>query len=260
MWRSNCEENWKRYAKKHDIDIIAIDKVIDQDFLPERSLAWQKCLILEHPEVLEYDQVAWVDSDIVMNPDAPNIFDGIPVEKIGGVQGFKQLYHSGEDAFGSEILNYIKTPYKNEREWYKLNKLTPEYTDVLQTGVVIMSPKYHRELLKGVFYSNEDSVTGDYEMPILSHRVIEGDLIHWIDERFNLLWTGLMCHKYPQCLPTVDGFFIRQYKKYIRGHYMLPAKKVYMESLKEGFKNSFFLHFAGNSYFLDAVDFNTILD
>lgn len=214
---------------------------------------------MELPEVQEYDQVAWLDSDIIINPTAPNIFDEVPVERIGGVKGFDQLYQNSQDVFTEDVLNYIKTPYRNAKEWYRLNNLIPEYDEVLQTGVMILSPKYHNDFLKNIFFTGQDSKTGDYEMPSLSHGALKNELIYWIDDRFNMLWTGLMCHKYRECLPPKTQVFpIRQFKKITRGHYQFPNRGLLKTSLVSAFKESYFLHFAGNAHFMGAIDFNKV--
>ena len=246
-WEQYCLPNWEVYAKNHQLDIIAIDSPIDPN--DQRSPAWQKCLILEYEKVQQYEQIVWIDSDIIINPKAPSIFSGVPLEKVGAVEGFEQLYKDGE--FPKEMLDYLKTPYKNAKGWYSLNHLKT-HDKVVQTGVLVLSPNHHKELLRKVYDSPTDSKTGDYEMPLLSHEILNNQLIQWLDKGFNLLWSAQMVFQYPQCLPPKqkDFFFIRQWKKYIRGHYQFPPKNILNSSLKEAVDKSYFLHFAGNAHFM----------
>lgn len=246
-WVTHCQKNWQRYAEKHGLDIIAIDEKINpQD---NRSPAWQKCLVLTDEKVRQYEQVAWVDSDIIINENAPNIFDGVPLEKVGAVKGYQQLYRNG--SFPAEMMDYLKTPYNDAKGWYEMNGLTP-HEFVVQTGVLVLSPQHHASLLNDIFNSPTDSTTGDYEMPLLSHTILQNDLVHWLDERFNLLWTGQMVYHCPECLPPkqTDPFVLRQFKKLTRGHYQFPPKSALNKALKDAVEKSYFLHFAGNSHFL----------
>ena len=85
-FKKYCRESWHKYANQHNLDVVVIDSPIDDSPRAQsRSPAWQKCLVLSHPNVKSYDQVAWVDSDILINPTSPNVFKDVPLEMIGAV-------------------------------------------------------------------------------------------------------------------------------------------------------------------------------
>ena len=86
-WERLCRSNWQQYVEKHGYDLICIDQPLDQsERAQKRSPAWQKCLVLSQEFSGQYEQIAWVDSDILINYNiAPCIFKEIPVDKVGAV-------------------------------------------------------------------------------------------------------------------------------------------------------------------------------
>src|SRR5262249_2560197 len=56
-------------------------------------------------------------------------------------------------------------------------------------GVLVLSPRHHRELLEHVYNSYQDlgGEQMNYEMRPLSFEIQENGLQHWIDNRFNAL-------------------------------------------------------------------------
>ena len=65
---------WERYCQIHHLDLIVVEAPMDlSERAAQRSPSWQKCLIHRLPGIDEYEQIAWVDSDIRIRGDAPNI-------------------------------------------------------------------------------------------------------------------------------------------------------------------------------------------
>src|SRR5512144_2432423 len=88
-WLGICRDNWRTYADRHGYDLICLDEPLDDsDRARRRSPAWQKCLILSQPFSRDYDRLVWVDLDILINPLAPDICQGVPIEKVGGVDEY----------------------------------------------------------------------------------------------------------------------------------------------------------------------------
>ena len=82
-WRAHCESGWSRYAERHGLELIVIDKPLDQTFrAAARSPAWQKCLVLRPDIAGSFDRIIWIDSDVLINDRAPSIAEGVP-RKIG---------------------------------------------------------------------------------------------------------------------------------------------------------------------------------
>jgi hypothetical protein len=84
-----CHKGWKAYADNHGLDLIVLDAALDDSpRARSRSEAWQKCLVMSHPKARIYDQIAWVDADILINPKSPDIFASVPVELVGAVDAY----------------------------------------------------------------------------------------------------------------------------------------------------------------------------
>jgi len=78
-----CEitnKSWVHYCKRHDIDFYVIDSALHEDTSPH----WFRYWITELKP--DYDRYLYVDNDIMVKWDAPNIFDAYPTGKIYAVR------------------------------------------------------------------------------------------------------------------------------------------------------------------------------
>lgn len=204
MWSRIAAPSWRRYAERHGYDVIAIDGPPDTSpRAGARSPAWQKCLILGAAGPAQYDRVVWVDADIVVHPEAPPIAAAVPHRTIGAVDEYAspdpttyraalpRMYAAWRQA-GQPFLDN-PTP----REYYATRGLPASYDQVVQTGVLVMSPEWHRELLETVYARYEDPGGARWgEMGPLSHEILKAGLVHWLDPRFNApfsVWRALAC-------------------------------------------------------------------
>jgi len=234
-------KSFVKYAEKVGADLIVIDKQIDLSEKSKlRSIAWQKLLILSQEWSDKYNQILWVDSDIVINNiNADNIFETTPVEKIGGVDAYKIpnkiAYQAGLERlyayWDKQGVDYIRnlTPHD-----YYLNRdiSTKNSLDsVLHTGVFLCSPKHHKDIFINI-YSQDTKINeafGNYEMPLMSARLIEAELVHWINHKFNYCVNEIIASEYPELIQK--DYFFRNIK----------LKKV----IKEIYLSGNFIHFAG---------------
>ena len=153
-FKKNCYANWRKYADHHDLDLCILEHLPD---LSQRGLsrspAWQKCLVLSGDEAKRYQQVAWVDADIVMNASAPNIFDNIQADEVGAVMDFMyptpesykarlQRLYQHWSAQGISVVENL-TPEKFLENWG-----LPPLSHVVQTGVLVVNPAVHGSLLQ----------------------------------------------------------------------------------------------------------------
>ncbi len=194
-----CRESWTNYACQHDLNLIVLNAPIDRsERAAGRPLHWQKCLILDDERIAGHSQVAWVDADIVINPAAPSVFDGVAENRFGAVDEFRSpdaLTYRRSLAAMYLRLRRIGAPYHHNLmpEGYYRNRGFPELHEVVQTGVFVCSPLHHRDFLRGVYtkYATDslsacnDNPSSNYEMGALSYELLERGLVDWIDERFN---------------------------------------------------------------------------
>ncbi len=253
LWRTFARDSWLAYADRHRLDVIAIDRPIDDSpRARKRSPAWQKLLILGQDFATKYDRLVWVDSDIVMNPAAPLVTDGVPIERIGAVDEFS-LPSPTEHALAVERIGRAGG-LGRDRVWFTASAyyeswgLPATLDQVVQTGVLVMSPKHHREILEHVYHSYEDR--GDaiwhYEMRPLSYELLRGNLVNWIDRRFNSLWAYDKAVHYPWLLR--DPYpVLRKHRGARRLALMLDEARL-RRPLAVALTNSYFLHFASTPF------------
>jgi len=267
-WKRDCEANWTEYADKHGYDLICLEKPLDDsDRARKRSASWQKCLILGQDFSSQYEQIVWIDSDILINThNAPSIVDGVPTDKFGAVELFSYSQEAG--SFGPEALRRMFEFWKvavvnpGAHDYYTVYGLPHGFDTVVQAGMFVASPKYHRQILEKIYYEYEEKGGPEwhYEMQPLSYEVLKADLVHWLDPRFNLLWLDLIFLHYPFLLnpPRPRSFLQRGLHKLEKMSDPAVATEVRKACLTAAFLNSYFLHFGGSELSdMHLLDTNT---
>jgi len=261
-WYKICADNWHKYADLQGYDLICIDNPLDDSpRARSRSAAWQKCLILGDTRVQKYDRVVWLDSDILINPDSPCVVSNVPEDKVGAVDMFARLNESlpGENQrLVDRHSQFWESPVRTAKDFYSKVGLPDLADKVVQTGVMVLSPPKHRLILENTYYNYEDIINGHFEMESLSHELVKSNCVHWLDCRFNTLWFECMLRNYPFLLPKqkVENKMTRVWKRFARGHYQLPPKKITEICLTTSFINNYFLHFASVAQYMPWVDVN----
>ena len=101
FYDKHCKAGFEEYADKYGYEYICIKTPLDKTHrASDRSPAWQKLLILSQEWSSRYDQVVWVDSDILINNlSALDITFNTPIEKVSAVEAYsiptKALHDEG---------------------------------------------------------------------------------------------------------------------------------------------------------------------
>jgi hypothetical protein len=241
----HCRAGWTAYAQRHGFDLIVITDPLDtSERARSRSPAWQKCLVLGAPQLTGYDRVVWVDSDICINPSAPSVIDGVPLERIGATDEHQFPSPAARQASVEAIIalspdngvidKRFWSAWRDPGLWHGYFGLPSGQAHIVQTGVMVLSPQHHRSVLERVYNAYEDrgGKQFNYEMRPLSHEIQAHGLQHWIDPRFNALvwWLFLAQQVSTDALPH----FVQEY-----------------------YRRNFFLHFAGCGHLLPLVSGGT---
>ncbi len=239
-WQQYCRANWESYAARHGYDVICFDAPLDTA-PAARPATWQKCLILAQPETQKYDRVVWVDADIVFHPDAPCLASQVPPDRIGAVDEYAtptpdqyrlalaRLYRAWDE---------LGVPYVNNptpRAFYNNFGLRPSFDQVVQGGLLVLSPRHHRELLESVYlavYPAEHRDDG--EMIALSHTLLRAGAVHWLDPRFDSLFACFVALRAPELLTRSGDPGLRAL-------------------VGQALDEAFCLHLAGNGQYLAAA-------
>ena len=243
-WKTFCEPNWKQYADRYGFDLVSLERPLDvSERARARSAAWQKCLILGQDFAQNYDQIVWIDSDIMINACSPDITAGVPLDKVGATYetSFSPVYlKRAFKLWPTSIINY--TP----QEYYSRYGLPADCDNVINSGVMVLSPRFHRNILEHVYdcYEEKGGREWHMEMRPLSYELVKARAVHWIDPRFNLMWPSEEIMHYPFLLqpPARRGLRARIERR-IRA---VAWRSVHAACLNASFQSSFFLHFGGN--------------
>lgn len=211
-----------------------------------RSAAWQKLLVLDQPETRHYERVVWADSDIIINPEAPPITEGVKAGRIGAVEAWSSPSREGYDRAMKVLMAQWPDAVDNPapEAFYEAYGLPPRLR-VVQTGVMVLEPRTHGDLFRFVYdHYDERSGNWNYEMRPLSWEIVTDGRIDWIDWRFNAVWSTVRALHHPEPLtaPSRSKARLTFWPHRMRGATTSALKSVY------------FLHFAGESNLMDFLD------
>ena len=256
-WEKFIFPTWALYAQRHDYSII----VYTEDLLPledkhYKKATWQKMLL---PEVMnsEYSnitKVAYIDSDILINPYAPDIFKESDLNKINSTSLRCNLPYDINIVLRKLALlrkTYIMNDYPLDsslfitlESLYRYHNLTPQ-NDEFCAGVLVFSPSKVMKLMSSWFKmydSSINSVTNGGDQTHMNYHVQESGLYNRIDYKWQAIWSYEVANFYPFLFE--DGF---------------NDIKLFQKCIKASLFNNYFLHFAGNwpesTKWMD-IDFN----
>jgi hypothetical protein len=202
-WNDVFRKSWVPYAEKYDYDIIVIDNYIDSSpRAAARAPHWQKLLICEVPEVQQYESVVWLDTDVMINyHTAPCIVSSWSGEKIGIVSERESL----RDYPGAKENLYDRYErtlghYHTLEERYRLSGLGDGVDDYSNTGVFVIDPRRHRDILREIYTTYQENEYSAKEETPFSYHIYKNNLTERIDPRFNRLWYFEIIRNYPACL------------------------------------------------------------
>jgi hypothetical protein len=257
QWEELCRSNWTEYANKHGYDLFCLDKPLDSSArATARSPAWQKCLILGADFAQSYEQVVWVDSDILINNScAPCIASSVPVEKVGGVNLWSAPGPAEFQRAWFRLLQVwqphtvVQEMQARAPDYYTKWGLPNGFGEVITTSVLVLSPRHHKDMLEYVYYEYEDR--GDpawhYEMPPLSYEIIKSGAVTMLDCRFSTSWSVQMALHYPFLLT-------RESSAYSGSEYSAEWQQLLRCCINIAFHNGYFLHFGPRKPEMELVD------
>lgn len=153
VFRRSFRPSWEAYCCRHGLDLVQIERPLDESARAAgRSLAWQKLLVHRAEEVLGCERIAWVDADVMIQPDAPDVFGQVPRDKVGAVDDFATPSREDHDlvmdrlysAWDAAGICYVSN--RTATEYYRNYGIECGLDSVVQTGVLVFSPDVHGEL------------------------------------------------------------------------------------------------------------------
>jgi hypothetical protein len=237
---------WEMYCRRHDLGLILFDDHLiaksDQNW---KNPYWQKFLIGDYlsNQKLGIRSVCCLDTDILISPLAPNIFENRDETKVGLVSLRKNLAYPYEGSL--RRMAFLRNRYFDQKYpldsslfvsidgLYEMIGLDAQ-DDEACSGVFVFNCELHGLNMSNFYNSFDKSVMdrdGGGEQIFLNHFVQSKGLVEWLEYRFQAMWTYEMANKYP---------FL--YKEKDQDQDLSLIKKCIEASL---FTN-YFLHFAGS--------------
>ena len=238
IWSKHCLGDWYTYAQRIDAELLVFQQPLDlSPRALARSASWQKLLLLSTDACRNFRQVAILDCDIAINSQhAPNIFEQVDEEHVGGVINGSQLH-----ADFRPMLLRLGQPYQRglaqwqadqDRHYRKIG-LEPRPEGLIQGGVLVASPQHHAELFSNVYLAGFPE-THTYEQVPLSHALLSGGFFREIDTRFNCVFQETAGIYYPYVL-----------------YGQFEEKELLTKwAVRTMFTQNFFLHFAAAPQFM----------
>lgn len=239
-WVELSQPEWIRYAIRHGLDIILVNRPLDESTRANaRSPAWQKLLILQQPWAVMYERIVWLDSDILINPTAPNILDSVPDQTALGIPAAGGDRESAAIHVMNERLRGFLIP---PEQWPGIQRLADErlFRDTIRrnidssikmycTGVMVLNPQIHNDMFIRT-YNEYDVESRLYEQPGLSYEICKMGNVTEVSYRFNWMVMVMLMMYFPEVWGVTTTA-----EKYLE---LLPM-------LRKEYGMSYFLHFAG---------------
>ncbi|WP_207476410.1 hypothetical protein [Arenibaculum pallidiluteum] len=240
---------WEAYCARHGMALVVLGRLLDPAAdLGRKSIHWQKLLVASEPELAGFERVVWVDADIMINAAvAPDITEGVPEDRIGVVDATPWMT-ARDDVFNRYarflLLDHLRMAPKRRRgvdydiivvadmtipDMYRLKGFADPVDRYVNSGVFVCSPARHGAFLQGV-YEAYDRDVWDFENSAFSYELLRAGLAHFLDPRFNLVWTWHASEHYP----------------FLFDHDRCTAEPGLVGwCVNTAFRNAYFLHLAG---------------
>lgn len=139
-----CFESWNYWAKKHDVEVFVLDTpLMDKNVMKPTWQRWHVFDILDSNGI-EYDQIALVDADTLIHPDAINFFE-LTNHKFAAVHDDLMVEWVHNSIIGYQDL---------------FSDVSFDWTSYFNCGFIVVSEQ-HKALCKRItdfYYANMDEL------------------------------------------------------------------------------------------------------
>jgi len=258
LWEKYAMPTWLRYCKKLDLGLIVFDKeLISKSHIKWKKPTWQKGLIGSYllKKNLNINNVCYLDSDILINFNSPNIFDFHENNKISLVSHrFRMPYNYmaviKRVAFCRHNFYNKKYPldsslFMSLKNVYKLHGLKPQ-KDEACLGLFVFNVKKFSNFFEKSFFKYDKNVysfTDNGDQTHYNYEIQNFKKVNWLNYKFQTLWLFEMAWKYP---------FLYAYKN--------KKNLITKKSIEASLSTCFFLHFAGSWFESDMWKIKNIFN
>jgi hypothetical protein len=240
-WEKFALPFWTSYCKKYGLGLIVIcEDLIELGSVPWKKATWQKFLIGDYAKkhFPHIERICYLDTDILISPLAPNVFDfhqdgsmslvslfhGLPYNRTATIE--KLTWFRNQSSAGSYPLD--SAIYMGITDLFNYHGLAPQ-DDYACAGMFIMDTSIHSRAMQHFFFtidSNVHTITNGGDQTHFNYLTQSNFLINWISYKFQSIWSYEAANYYPSV------FFDRD------------SDHTYL-SIQNALVNNYFLHFAG---------------
>ena len=223
----------EHYAYRHGYDFRIIGEPYDKSKYNSKALSIlsTKMFLCSYDWTQEYDLLVFMDSDVIINPDAPAIHTTYNFgDKVGIVDEYSQPTREMRIEYQRSAAKTAKSvPYSGltNGEWdtsamdyYRIHIEKHLDTNmVFNTGVLVFQPRKHREFMETTFDKHKTAIRSfedrfHYEQVVIGYELQINDNFIVMDNKWNAVW---QMYKYT-CGHELDTFFKNNYFIHLAGH------------------------------------------
>lgn len=254
-WEKWSYPTWEKYCERHELGLIVFDTrfALEECNMPKKPY-WDKLLIGDFLRKNHYDinNVCFLDTDILINYMAPNVFDDYNPDTIALISQRNNLPYP-IDSVLRRIAFFRHTYFDNNYpldSWLfaSIKQIFDHHglqvqNDFACTGLFIFNLENHSSLMRG-WYDKYDQnsiiLDGGTEQVHLNYEIQNWGKVTWLDYRYQALWLFEMAWKYP--------FLYSQ---------EFNNEGLIKECIEASLFTNYFLHFAGawegNMWKIDGI-------
>ena len=257
-WEKYALPSWRKYCERYDLGLIVFTSdLVSQTDATWKKATWQTLLIGDalKSKLPLVNNVCYLDSDILINHTAPNVFENYDPATIGLTSLRKNLPYPYENTL--RRVAYLRNKYYSNtypldsalfisvEDLYKFHNL-PVQPDEVCCGFYVFNVQNHSEQLKKSFGNYDrtiQSITAGGSQTHFNYEVQSNFTISWFDYKFQAIWLFEMAWKYP---------FLYNFGK--------ENKALIKECIEASLFTNYFLHFAGLWHESEMWNMEGILD
>jgi len=211
-WEKNALPSWIEYCKNNDLGLVVFDRdLISTNEKKWKKATWQKMLIGETliKSGIDAKNVCYLDTDILINPFAPNIFDNYDTTTIGLISKRKNLPFPLEEVLRrlaflrhtryDKVYPLDSALFMSLEQLYSYHGLEVQ-ADEACMGLIVFNVYNHGNLMRRWFDKydkNVKSVTNGGDQTHANFEIQSWGRVSWLDYRFQAIWVYEMAWKYP---------------------------------------------------------------
>lgn len=243
-WKKYVLPFWLKYCKKHKLGLLIIKSELStKSDKKYKKSNWQKLLISKFifDNFKFIKNICYLDTDIIINEHAPNIFESANMKKINVVSLRKNLPFDYKETISKIVIlrkNFLNKKYPvnssinlSLKKLYSFHKLK-EQPDEFCTGVLVFQVKKYYKVLENIFNKynkNIKSITNDGEQTHLNYELQSKKHVNYLSYKFQAIWLFEMANYYS---------FLYKRKNFY--------DNVSAQCIESSLINNYFLHFPGS--------------